>query len=196
MIYFSIDIETTGLSPKHNDILEIAAVVDDLDKDIPVEELPFFHCFIYNEENQYRVSPYTALMHERIWKILDNRKNEHYEFYKKEEVGNSFYDWLNHLLIQGIMLDFDGNKYKINVAGKNFDSFDRQFLIEHRIFNPEKVEIHKRTIDPAILFFKKSDECLPSSEKCRERLGIKAEGMHTALGDAKDVVKLVRSKLC
>ena len=44
MKYISIDVETTGLNPETCQILSFAAVVEDTkNRDVPVEELPFFY---------------------------------------------------------------------------------------------------------------------------------------------------------
>src|SRR5699024_6968893 len=50
MKYISIDIETTGLNPNNCQILSFGAVLEDTNKNVPVEELPFFHCAILREK--------------------------------------------------------------------------------------------------------------------------------------------------
>jgi hypothetical protein len=43
MKYVSIDIETGGLDARYS-LLEFAAVVEDTADQLPLEELPTFHC--------------------------------------------------------------------------------------------------------------------------------------------------------
>jgi DNA polymerase III alpha subunit (gram-positive type) len=45
MLYCSLDIETTGLNPKTCDIIQFAAVLDDLSNPQPLEKLPRFNTF-------------------------------------------------------------------------------------------------------------------------------------------------------
>ena len=44
MKYVSIDIETTGLNPKTDNVLEVAAIIDDTERpEVPIGELPTLH---------------------------------------------------------------------------------------------------------------------------------------------------------
>jgi DNA polymerase III alpha subunit (gram-positive type) len=49
MRYISIDVETTGLDPQNCQILSIGAVIEDTNKQVPIEELPTFHGIIKRE---------------------------------------------------------------------------------------------------------------------------------------------------
>ena len=51
MKYVSIDIETTGINPLVNDIIEFAAVIDDTNAKVPIENLPKFHRYIKKDEH-------------------------------------------------------------------------------------------------------------------------------------------------
>ena len=76
-------------------------------------------------------------------------------------------------------------------AGKNFASFDRQFLKRLPRFE-QVVKLSHRTIDPAILFFRLDDDRLPDSKTCYERAGLDNKVAHTAVEDALAVVRLVQ----
>jgi hypothetical protein len=80
----------------------------------------------------------------------------------------------------------------VQAAGKNFASFDMQFLNRLPYF-PLHVKFRHRVIDPAILFWNPAeDERLPDSKTCYERAGYDNTVAHTAVEDAKAVVWLVR----
>jgi oligoribonuclease len=82
----------------------------------------------------------------------------------------------------------------INVAGKNFGTFDKIFL-ERLPRWKQLIKMRNRILDPAILFVDwKSDEALPGLNLCKERSKINGEVTHNALEDAIDVVEVLRTK--
>ena len=82
----------------------------------------------------------------------------------------------------------------INVAGKNFGSFDRLFLQKLPHFT-EEIKLRHRSLDPAILYWQPGDETLPGTELCYQRAGLEPVAAHTAVEDALGVIQLVRKKL-
>jgi hypothetical protein len=83
-------------------------------------------------------------------------------------------------------------RFTINAAGKNFSSFDLQFL--KTLPGWQKcIQIRQRTIDPAVLYTDWfNDKSLPSLPLCKKRSGLKEEVSHDALEDAWDVVQVLR----
>jgi oligoribonuclease len=82
----------------------------------------------------------------------------------------------------------------INVAGKNFGTFDKLFL-ERLPRWKQLIKMRNRILDPAILFVDwKSDEALPGLGLCKERSKIEGVVTHNALEDAIDVVSVLRTK--
>jgi hypothetical protein len=82
----------------------------------------------------------------------------------------------------------------INVAGKNFGTFDKLFL-ERLPRWKQLIKMRNRILDPAILFVDwNSDEALPGLNLCKERSKIEGEVTHNALEDAMDVVSVLRTK--
>ena len=80
-------------------------------------------------------------------------------------------------------------------AGKNFGSFDLQFLNRKLNFS-EHVRCLHRSIDPAMLYFNPvQDNEPPNMQKCLDRAGIEETVDHTGLADAFSVVKLIRNKV-
>ena len=69
---------------------------------------------------------------------------------------------------------------RAQAAGKNFASFDMQFL--NRIPQFTKfINFRHRILDPAMLYWQAGDERLPDSKTCYERSGHDEEVAHTAL---------------
>ena len=192
MKYISIDLETTGLDPINNDIIEFGAVLDDLNNMLPLEQLPKFHAYICKEE--YKGQPYALSMHPTIFRRIAT-KEEGYNYLYPNTLGKSF---LNFLIQNGYELDEkNGKQIKrtvINVAGKNFGSFDLPFLNNKTNFS-SSVKIRHRIIDPGILCLEKGDKAVPGTKLCLERIGITKEVAHTTIEDALDVIQIVRAKL-
>jgi len=193
--YVSIDIETTGLDPDTCQVLEIGAVIDDWET--PVAGLPIFHCFIQHEE--YRGQPYALFRNSRIFEILasgdyvESSRRVHSfgidrtnYFLKPKEVAKRFQEWLKENKIP----DND----RITVAGKNFGSFDLQFLKRLPESDLLISRIRHRNIDPAIFYWNPEIDGskLPDLKTCLERAGIESTVRHEAVDDARQVIKLIR----
>ena len=198
MKYLSIDIETTGLDYKVNQLIEIGVVLADTnDNSVPVENLPGLRILIPHD--QYVINTYCMKLHEKLWPELNAAakalKDSGVYSTKMTSVtyasapGHIEYvlrDWFREV-------DFDAGVLgkRLTVAGKNFFGFDHKFLAP---VLPE-VKFHHRYIDPVMLFAKPDDHQLPDLKECCKRAGIQLEGYHTAVGDAQTVVKLVRCGL-
>ena len=95
----------------------------------------------------------------------------------------------------GIKPDSRFQKYKINVAGKNFASFDMLFLNNIPGWLGF-IDVRKRILDPAILYFDvNNDDVLPSLDVCKKRANTDGNVSHNALLDAWDVIQVLRNKL-
>ena len=68
MKYVSIDIETTGLDNKRNQIVEIGAVIDELGSDTPIEDLPKFRAVLIHEHMM--INAYCANLHRDLWQEI------------------------------------------------------------------------------------------------------------------------------
>jgi DNA polymerase III epsilon subunit-like protein len=176
--YVSIDIETTGLDPETCQILEIGAVWDDWTK--PIDELPVYHRLVYHKE--YRGSAYALAMNANLLRHLSGQQEPWWR--DPEQVADDFAAWLKGC-------GWDGQA-ALTPAGKNFASFDRQFLKRLPRFE-QAVKLSHRTLDPAILYWQPSkDDKLPDSKTCYERAGLDGKVAHNAVEDALAVVRLVR----
>lgn len=189
MKYLSIDIETTGLNPETCNIIEIGAVADDTERlDIPLEELNTFHCYVVHDI--YQGEPYALSMHSKIFRRIATRlsdENRVFKFYRFSQVSKALSNWITNL--GGV---WNTTTNKLTIAGKNFGSFDLQFLKKLPEFDSE-IKYHHRFIDPGMLFWNPlTDSVIPNQSECLKRIGENSTVAHTALEDAFDVVKLVR----
>lgn len=191
MKYISIDIETSGLDPNMHDILEIAAVLEDTSNPLPIKDLPVFHYHI-NKLTPYCVDPKAIKIHGRniladiSYKIENNSP---YICYPDE-----IFTRLSNFLYSQNYKDYKEAFY-LNVAGKNFSTFDLRFLQKIEKTHWSNINFRSRIIDPAILYFDiQKDDQLPNMETCLERANIKEKVTHNAIDDAIQVIKLIRKK--
>lgn len=190
MKYVSIDIETTGDDVAKDEIIEFAAVIEDTEYSIPIEDLASFQTYIVKKENRYSGKAVVLAMHTLIWERIHNR-TKGYTYMESQEVANCFADFL---LSNGFELD-DRNKIWFNAAGKNYVGFDQQFIEKQLDGWTDMLKNHRRVLDPAILYYKDGDKKLPDTATCIQRAGISDPTNHEALADAQTVVRLIRNKL-
>ena len=188
MKYISIDIETTGLNPETCNIIEFGAILDDTEKLDPLDKLATFHCYILPPEKTYTGEPYALSMHPEKFKRIATR-TKGFDYWSGSKLGFGFKTFL---LENGYSLEED--RVHINVAGKNFGTFDLQFLkkldgwVKH-------IDVRHRIIDPSILYWDSEDETLPGTELCKQRCGLIELVKHDVISDCMDVIQLVRYKL-
>ena len=192
MKYISIDCEMTGTDPLVNDIIEFGAVLDDLDLRMPIDSLPKFHCYLVKDS--YVGEPYALSMHPTIFRRIAERGLEEnrrkYSYLTANSLGNSFKKFL---LNNGYTSEHD--KVLINAAGKNFSSFDLQFL-KHKSDFLKHIDVRSGVLDPGILYLDAEDKGIPGLEKCKKRAGMEDSTVrHDAISDAIDVIELLRRKL-
>jgi hypothetical protein len=211
MIYVSIDIETSGLDHEKNCVLSIGAIIEDTQKKLPYEECPKFNAVILQRE--IVGSPRALTMNKGLIAMIgeylegndETRFNMdtilNYSFYEKEDVVKKFYEFLwvngygeavpNQLLVTS-KIDSNSKPITLNVAGKNFGTFDKLFL-QQLPWWQKLIRTRQRVLDPAILcvdWYK--DNSLPSLTTCKERTNISGEVTHDALEDAWDVIQVLR----
>jgi hypothetical protein len=187
MKYCAINIEATGLDPNTCNIIEFAAVVDDFSEHKLIESLPVYQTYIVYDT--YTGDPYALAMHVEIFKKLSTwKKDTEIKVCRPDDLFRNLHTFLINCGYKSI----DG-KIKINVAGKNFSSFDKKFLDK---LENNCIEFHHRSLDPSILYFDPLiDETLPSTEVCLKRAGMDSFIAHTALADAKAIIELLRKKI-
>jgi len=195
MKYLSIDLETTGLDPEKCQIIEFGAVLDDTKNPRPMDELPVYHAYIKPEDGNLYGNVFALNLNAGIIEKLKNEKDlsDEYKFIYAKDLAYDFLFWLKQ---QGFEIkQADTPNYyteSLNIAGKNFSSFDKRFLDKIPQFN-DLIRIRHRVLDPAVLYFDaRYDEALPDLKTCKDRAGIKGAVTHLAVDDAKDVILLIR----
>jgi hypothetical protein len=219
MVYVSVDIETSGLDHEKNKVLSIGAIIEDTEKKLPYEDCPKFNAIVL--QNEITGSPRAITMNKDIIAMIgeylegtnevrlnmDNILN--YSFYKEDEVVKEFYCFLdkNGLgygltnsggygeVIDGVhrpMINGATKPITLNVAGKNFGTFDKLFL-QQLPWWQKLIRTRQRVLDPAILMVDwKNDKSLPNLTTCKERAGVNGIVTHNALEDAWDVIEVLR----
>jgi hypothetical protein len=218
MVYCSIDIETSGLDHEKHKVLSIGAIIEDTETKLPYDECPKFNAIVL--QNEIVGSPRAITMNKQIISMIGDylegddevrhNFNTHtdYSFYKEDEVVKEFYWWLEKNgyyqgnngggyvgLMDGYMRPIINSNTKpitLNVAGKNFGTFDKLFLQELPWWQ-KLIRTRQRVLDPAILMVDwKKDISLPNLTTCKERAGIEGVVTHNALEDAWDVIEVLR----
>lgn len=214
MKFISIDCETTGLDPETNDILQIGAVIEDTATRLPLDQLPKFNYFLWR--SRYTGSAYALNLNKWMFQELAAYEARQRYPYQVEKIGfgtttednasfqnlssyigpwweapNVFYNWLKD---NGFSPPENGKKITLNVAGKNFATFDKRFLEKLEAWN-KLFKVRQRIIDPAILFVDwNEDEALPGLDKCKQRVGLNSVVTHDAVDDALDVIRVLRAE--
>ena len=207
MIFCSIDIETSGLDRENDQILEVGAIIEDTNKQLDFDQIPKFKAII--KHDRISGSIYALNLNSRIIEILANIPNfkqgdnpdewgvektqyiREHNIIKPEDLGLGLFTFLTS---NGIEETLHGD-VKIIVAGKNFDNFDKPYLLRTPKFTDYIKMGYHTAIDPANLYVDfETDTRLPSLDECLERAGITDEVTHNALLDAWDVVRVMRKK--
>lgn len=175
MKYISLDVETTGLRPNYDQLLQVAMVVEDTElSGIPVEQLPYFCVIVKHEE--IRGQLYALGLNGWILDLISGRTGagSPHPILEQEEMFDAANEFLDRHF---------GNSGRINVAGKNAAGFDIRFL-------PTGISdrFRHRVIDPGSVFVDWSANCLPS---LGDLIG-ESVVSHDALEDARDVITCLR----
>lgn len=183
MKYVAIDIETTGLDREHHMVLEVAAIIDDLKAEPrPVGQLPTYHCLV--QHSTLVGDPVALAMHSGLLAQITGRQPlpTGAIVLPADHVMPSFADFLG---ANGI------DRMEVTAAGKNIAGFDLPFLRGLPSFE-RSVVFHHRSLDVGSLLVEADDEVIPSLQQCLRRVGISRQVDHTAVGDARAVVEIVR----
>jgi DNA polymerase III epsilon subunit-like protein len=220
MKYVSIDIETSGLDVENNEILSIGVIIEDTEKKLSFDEIPKFKCIIV--QNRINGSPRAITMNSKIIQLMSDYQEAKsieekakietisgYKFLNENNAAQHIFDFLylngyakegfnnfkHSRFVNGTLMPMFNNEIEqitINVAGKNFGTFDKLFL-EKLPWWQKLIKIRQRIIDPSVLYCDWiNDNTLPSLSECKERLGINNIVTHDALEDAWDVILLLR----
>lgn len=195
MLYVTIDIETTGIDPEKDQILEFGAILENTSLKLPYDQLPKFQKFI--KHDRYTGNIKALAMNADILQILaDNPEELKNDICTPDQLLPAFQEWL---ISQRFKAHVDENStcdqlktyVKVNAAGKNFGAFDLQFL--KKLPNASLIRFLHRHLDPAILYLNwQDDNELPNLLTCKQRAGIEGTVKHRTLEDDWDVIQLLR----
>jgi len=168
-----LDIETSGLNPKYNEILEIAAVATD---DRMQQEVGSYHALVqYTDVRRIydECDDFVKIMHSKdnLWLDLQSSQTK-----PLSQIDTEFAAWIRSVASGTIPL----------AAGNNVEGFDLPFLKE---WLPESRQIfHYRTVNISSLREIVHTEC-----------GVRLEGSrevtHRALADCRDSIALYHACL-
>lgn len=198
MRYVSLDLETCDVDIHAGKILSVGVVIDDLNNQLELDELPRIHLLVdrdpdtlpwheiarkMNTELEARIKHLRSLTpKERRRELLP-----HEVFVTPEQVGPTLVAWLR---THGFARDEEGRP-KVVVGGKNPGTFDLRML-ENDLEIDKYLAIHRRLVDPAMYFWRHGDLLPPALGECKKRAGLEETVAHDALEDALDVIRLVR----
>jgi hypothetical protein len=217
----SIDVETSGLDPKINQLLSVGIVIEDTKKQLSYEEIPKLEIAIIQHEitgHPYALTLNSELIKDintymRINDVDKRLKFETHTGREPKDVVQVIYSFLyvNDIIekessdLLGKTITYNGvstpnvgsvKKHSyFNVAGKNFEGLDGPFL-EILPRWKQVFKYRKRIFDPGILFVNwDMDDQIPGLNECKIRASIEGEVTHRALDDAWDVVLLLRKHI-
>lgn len=184
MKYVSIDLETTGLNANSCKILSVGMVVEDTNNLLPFRELPRLELRVSHKTLNGSLFALNLNKY-LIEDILNETPRENIKYTTVDSLEHDMYNffWKSGLV--------KNTSERVNVAGKNFNGFDRKFL--DKVLKYEYFRFGRRVIDPSTQAADwKKDETLPSLEQIKDRLRILGPVTHAALEDAEDVVLAMR----
>ena len=186
MRYVSLDLETTGSRPQRHQILELAAVVEDTKKLLPLTELPAFRRVVRHPE--YVGTAGALALNARLLQELAQQE-------PNPELcsPNELLPQLREFLLQHGFKPDRKDCVSVTMAGKNIASFDLGFLRELPGYGT-LVRAEPAMLDPAAFYLNwRKDSRLPTMTTCKARAGFSDPKVaHEALADALDVVQLLR----
>lgn len=181
MRYVSIDLETTGLDPAHDQILQLAMVYEDteLTKAVPVEELPTFVCYVHHD----RLTGSGRALAMNGWlidEIYGGKTKARHQVLGPGGMATEAEIWLRKQL--------RADERRLTAAGKNVAGFDMLFLPPdlRQLFTHRCIDVGSVMIDWT--------ESLPLSLQhlIKRHLDPMKDQSHDALDDARDVIRLLR----
>lgn len=190
MRYVSLDLETTGLDPSANKVIEMAMVLEDTAKakSVKVDKLPFFRCYVKHDSALW--DAYCLKLHKHSPAMAAQNIEPLPAILEPGDFGSldgvPIYDWeLATLRAIDWLAEHGFTREKgtqATPAGKNFGAFDRLFL------HPQlRGVFNRRALDPGSLLVDWNKTELPSLADLLGR-----EPAHNALDDARDVVTVLR----
>lgn len=140
------------------------------------------------------------MLHAKLIAEIDYRKKQKDDmvFVSLDALACDFKMWLHNecgvQLKKDFRQTFTNNPVleKVTAAGKNFGSFDLQFLLHQSV--EFSSSFRHRSLDPTPYYIKPEDVVPPELKECKLRAGLDGEVAHRGLDDAWDIVNLLQRK--
>src|SRR5690242_13485693 len=137
MRYVSIDIETTGLSHEEHQIIEFGAIIEDSTDPKSYEESKKYRRIVLARDGKYVFSAYAAMINAELIKTIAQIEKTGTSYFPSSDKNLTNTALYVDELISDFKLWLSVNGFKENergvmeiiAAGKNFASFDRQFIL-------------------------------------------------------------------
>jgi len=219
VIYFSIDIETTGLNPQTDDVLQIGLVAENSEFPTEIEHLPTLNLVLARQ--RVTGSPFAMKMNADLLGVVGDDKL-HKQLARVDAIVAAYDEPAPKEVINvkdvigvpGILTTCRGRPayfiapknafYAVREwltsvagtgphtpAGKNFAGFDLQFLIA--LDDRFRTLFRHRTLDAGSLLVDWSDQCPASLDLLKQRHLGGGTVAHDAIDDAIDVIRLLRT---
>jgi DNA polymerase III epsilon subunit-like protein len=172
-----LDVETTGLDPRRDQVVEVGAVFDDWQRPAP---LCSFARLVLPERISGSVE--AVAMHDGRWRDIRDRG------VPVDDVMEQF--WALAKELDFLLPESSRIGHKFVAAGKNYGAFDDRFLAPH--LEGVGLRALHRSLDPALPYTRVTDAVPPDLKTCCERAGIPFDDRHMALADALTVCRLLR----
>lgn len=199
MRFMAIDIETTGLDPEQDQVLEFAAVYSNGDA---FDSLQRFRAVFLHE----RISghPVALSMNAELISEIKNYLTEpsskngivfpevaplpYTVVCRPEEFAKYYVGWLEDRC--GIFPKDRLSRQRILYGGKNVAGFDLLFL--DKLHGFKEIKRYHRVLDPAIYFIDpRIDSVPPDLAECQKRGFLPEVQGHRAMNDAESIVELM-----
>lgn len=177
-----LDLETTGLDPVKNDIIQLGVIYVQVDNGAIHKKGEAE--WLVQPSNQADWNHQALTMNLDILSRIMSSNNNAIE---QQDISGVLYNWL----VQNGCRKSTDDRISLVLAGKNVMNFDYPFLKSLSNWS-NYFKVLSRHLDPTSLYYSPfEDQYLPDLKTCMEKAGFEETDVkHTALSDARKVYNL------